>query len=584
MKRISLLFVILLLSSAAFAVTDAELMQQAKTKYAAGQAEEAIRILDTLTAASPGNLQAKKVLADICVDTGEREYGVRNFKNAFEFFKKAVKLAPTHPIATERYWAMKNEFDVNNLKNESGALPAQSAVPAQTAAVSPAQKDVKTVEEKTAPQPKAKIQKIKEPKTAEQEYLDKVLQMEARFNKRIIDMATQSQKIAQVKEENWFTAMFKNNTALLVIAVLASILSLIALAYLTNLLIKYIQKLQKERNGKSEYDSLFGADTASASYNELIKMQNIKDILNKIKCGEIDWTSIKKSISEMDRELRIEVLNLIETKLDRERQPLTIGQADLLMCLILDGDEYLRKRVNLFLAGQIGRGPAAGQFALPYKTEGRKGLPQIAYNQKDSLVESSIMGDLNIVIPLSKIIDRKVFKDNHCQRVGVDCFYMAGLLGLDASESNLFYIAGLLHDIGFLDVPSEIFNKRGSLSKEEFEIIKSHAEKGLTLLDFTDIPELIRDGILYHHEKWSGGGYPEGLKGKEIPLVAQVVSLFDIYEALILPRPQRPPFPVAEAIKVIKKGSKKLFNPDLMEPFNHMVKENMLSREEIWKE
>lgn len=573
MKRLSLLLSIFLLSIPVFAATDAELIQQAKSNYASGQAEEAIRILDGLTTTSPDNLQAKKTLADICVDTGEREYNAKNFKNAFEYFKKAVKASPTHPIATERYWAMKNEFDVNNLKNENGAPQPQTSGQAVKVAIPDRDKTT----------PLAKTPKIKGPKSAEEEYFNKIIQMEARFNKRMLEMTAQSHKLVQAKE-GWFSSLFKNNIAAFIISIIITILSLIALGFLTNILIKYFKKLQRERKGKSEYNELFESESASASYNELVKMQNIKDILNKIKCGDIDWTAIKKSISELDRELRIEVLNLVESKLDRERQTLTIGQADLLMCLILDGDEYLRKRVNLFLAGQIGKGPIAGQFALPYKTESRNNLPQIAYDQKESLMESSIMGDLNIVIPLSKIIDRKVFKDNHSQKVGVDCFYMAGLLGLSIAESNLYYIAGLLHDIGFLDIPSEIFNKRGSLNKDEFEIIKSHTHKGLALLDFTDIPQQIREGILYHHEKWSGGGYPESLKGNEIPLVAQVVGLFDVYEALILPRPQRPPFPVNEAIKVIKKGSKKLFNPDLMEPFQQMFKENMLSREEIWKE
>ncbi len=592
MKRISLLLVILLLPLTAFAATDAELIQQAKTKYAAGQSEEAIRILDALTATSPGNLQAKKVLADVCVDTGEREYSARNFKNAFDFFKKAVKISPTHPIATERYWAMKNEFDVNNLKNEGGTVQLQAVQPqtvqtqtVQTQTTTQAVKETQPAEEKQVPQAETKALKLKNLKSTEEEYFNKILQMEARFNKRILDMATQSQKLAQAKkEESRFPFIFKNNTGLLISVIFGIILSLIAIGFLISILIKYIKKLKKLHKGKIEYDSVFAEDTAPASYNELIKMQNIKDILNKIKCGEIDWAGIKRSISEMDRELRIEVLNLVENKLDRERQPLTIGQADLLMCLMLDGDEYLRKRVNLFLTNQVTRGSIAGQFALPYKTEDYKGVPQIPYNQKSDLLEMSIVSDLNIVIPLSKIIDRKVFKDNHSQKVGVDCFYMAGLLGLDPTESNIYYITGLLHDIGFLDIPSEIFNKRGSLEKDEFEIIKTHPQKGLDLLDFTEIPEQIHDGILFHHEKWSGGGYPENLKGKEIPLVAQVVSLFDIYEALILPRPQRPPFSSAEAVKVIKKGFKKLFNPDLMEPFQAMVRENMLSREEIWKE
>jgi len=242
------------------------------------------------------------------------------------------------------------------------------------------------------------------------------------------------------------------------------------------------------------------------------------------------------------------------------------------------------------MSEQIGYDGFAGQKALQYGSSGTA-VQLLPYrngngngNGKGSLMEMSMIETLNMVIPVQKIIDRKVFKDNHSLRVGVDCYYMAGQLGLGQTEMNLYYIAGLLHDIGFLDIPSEIFNKRGALNKDEFARIKTHAKKGLDLLDFMELPEIVHDGILYHHERWDGGGYPENLKGKEIPLAAQIVSLFDVYEALVLPRPQRPPFPASEALKVIRKGAKKLFNPVLMENFQKMYSESMLSREEIWKE
>jgi len=193
------------------------------------------------------------------------------------------------------------------------------------------------------------------------------------------------------------------------------------------------------------------------------------------------------------------------------------------------------------------------------------------------------MGDLNIVLPLSKIVDRKVFNDKHAERVGVDAYDMAGMLGLPQEECNLYYIAGLIHDVGYLDIPSEILNKKSSLSEKEFNIIKTHTKRGVALLDFAELPQVISDGILYHHEKFSGEGYPEGLAGEDIPLVARVISIFDMYEALILPRPQRPAFPTKEAQRIIKKGSGKIFDPAIVKIFEKMAKENLLSREDIWK-
>jgi len=160
---------------------------------------------------------------------------------------------------------------------------------------------------------------------------------------------------------------------------------------------------------------------------------------------------------------------------------------------------------------------------------------------------------------------------------------MAGLLGLSQEECNLFYIAGLIHDVGYLDIPSEILNKKSTLSDKEFNIIKTHTKRGVALLDFAVLPKVISDGILYHHEKYSGEGYPDGLAGDEIPLIARIISIFDMYEALILPRPQRPAFPTKEAQRIIKKGSGKIFDPELVKIFEKMAKENLLSREDIWK-
>jgi tetratricopeptide (TPR) repeat protein len=173
-----------------FAATVDESIQQAKAKYAAGNPSEAITILDGVIKTDPSNLHAKRVLADICVDTGEKEYDIRNFKNAYEYFKKAVKILPTHPIATERYWKMKNDFDVNNLKNEGRDLSVNKT--AVKGEVKISDKEIK----------KELVVKDVNPHKADEIYAKKISDMEERFNKRLIEVNTQLKKSPVTESEN----------------------------------------------------------------------------------------------------------------------------------------------------------------------------------------------------------------------------------------------------------------------------------------------------------------------------------------------------------------------------------------------
>lgn len=580
MKKYILSLLIFIPISLLSATVD-ESIQQAKTKYAAGNPSEAITILDGVIKLDPSNLHAKRVLADICVDTGEKEYDIRNFKNAYEYFKKAVKILPTHPIATERYWKMKNDFDVNNLKNEGRDLSVNKT--AVKGEVKTSDKEIK----------KELAVKDVNPRKADEIYAKKIFDMEERFNKRLLAVNSQLKKTPEAESEKTGLAglIYKtvSDKKLLAVSLIVLIIFIIMLIMATAYLIKFIKKQISARKGGKEYEKLFGGEN-SQNYNELIKMQNIKELLNKIKAGELDWNTIKRSISEMDRELRLEIFSYIESKSDAYHQPLTMWQADILTALLLDGDEYLRKRASSFTAGQLayvsGNGGGSGLKALPFNRNNghnQQNVPQIT-DQSGGSEEASILNDLNVVLLLSKITDRKVFNDNHPSKVGVDAYDMAGTLGLSQDECNLFYIAGLLHDIGYLDIPSEILNKKATLTDKEFAVIRTHTAKGLTLLDFTGIPQTVRDGILYHHEKWAGGGYPEGLAGEDIPLAARVIAIFDMYEALILPRPQRPPFPAKEAARIVKKGSGTLFDPALIKVFEQMLKDNLVSRGDIWKE
>ena len=131
--------------------------------------------------------------------------------------------------------------------------------------------------------------------------------------------------------------------------------------------------------------------------------------------------------------------------------------------------------------------------------------------------------------------------------------------------------ASALHDIGKIGIDEKILNKPGRLTKEEFEIMKTHAQIGADMLESVEIykdEELVRyayEICRWHHERYDGRGYPDGLKGDEIPIAAQVVSLADVYDALVSKRVYKDAYTHEEAIRMIMDGECGAFNPVLLE-------------------
>ena len=144
---------------------------------------------------------------------------------------------------------------------------------------------------------------------------------------------------------------------------------------------------------------------------------------------------------------------------------------------------------------------------------------------------------------------------------------------LTVSEIQLYATLALLHDIGKRAIPPEILNKPGSLSKEEFEVMKTHTTQGCDLLE--RVPELreceafpqICDVCRHHHERWDGGGYPDGLEGRDITPWVQVVGLADAFDALVHPRVYKPAFTQEQAGDMIVAGACGAFNPLILACF-----------------
>ena len=136
------------------------------------------------------------------------------------------------------------------------------------------------------------------------------------------------------------------------------------------------------------------------------------------------------------------------------------------------------------------------------------------------------------------------------------------------------YKAAPLHDIGKVSIPDSILLKPGILTEEEFEFMKSHSAIGAETLDKTSAHlqngsflSMARDICHFHHEKWDGTGYPTGKKGEEIPLAARIMSIADVFDALVAKRVYKDPLPIGDVVEIIKNYSGKNFDPIIAEVF-----------------
>lgn len=148
---------------------------------------------------------------------------------------------------------------------------------------------------------------------------------------------------------------------------------------------------------------------------------------------------------------------------------------------------------------------------------------------------------------------------------------------LSESEIELISMASAMHDVGKISIPEEILNKPGKLTAEEFEVMKSHSDIGSKML--SDLPEEQLNSPLvkvafeicrWHHERYDGKGYPDGLKGEEIPIAAQVVAIADVYDALTSERCYKKAFSHEEALAMIEDGQCGAFNPVLLQCLNEI--------------
>lgn len=251
----------------------------------------------------------------------------------------------------------------------------------------------------------------------------------------------------------------------------------------------------------------------------------------------------------------MECLHPFETRLLREgflchvRLPITVR----------------RKRVGIF--HMASKNPSA------FTPEDLHTLERVVTQIAVALENARLLTDLKellteTITALARAIDAKSpWTKGHSERVSRYAIAIAREMGLSEEEIEDLRIAGLLHDIGKIGTYDVLLDKPGGLTKEEYEVVKKHPEKGAELLYPIRQLRHIVSWIKHHHERWDGKGYPDGLKDEEIPLQARILAVADTFDSMTSERPYRKTPGKEEALKELKRCSGTQFDPEVVEAF-----------------
>lgn len=175
-----------------------------------------------------------------------------------------------------------------------------------------------------------------------------------------------------------------------------------------------------------------------------------------------------------------------------------------------------------------------------------------------------------LIFTLGEVVEsRSHALGNHVKRVASYAYLLAKLYGLAPEKVNLLKLAAPMHDVGKIGIPDAILYKPAKLTKDEFEIIKSHSKIGHSILKSSNrkILEIASLIALEHHERWDGYGYPSGLKGENISIYARITGLVDIFDALLHKRVYKDKWEIGKTLEFIREQSGRRFEPKLVEIF-----------------
>jgi len=206
--------------------------------------------------------------------------------------------------------------------------------------------------------------------------------------------------------------------------------------------------------------------------------------------------------------------------------------------------------------------------------------------QLQQAFEKIKIASLDTIYRLSRAAEHKDTDTGaHIQRMSQYAAAVARRLGINDSTIEAILYAAPMHDVGKIGIPDQILTKPGRLDPVEWNIMKEHSILGVQILEGSDAESIKLAEIIAraHHEKWDGSGYPEGLKGSEIPLAARITAIADVFDALTSKRPYKEAFSLEKSFTIIREGRESHFDPQVVDAF-FAVQAEILSIKEKHKD
>lgn len=245
----------------------------------------------------------------------------------------------------------------------------------------------------------------------------------------------------------------------------------------------------------------------------------------------------------------------------------------------VDESEEIIKRINQQIEKEEGELAVSISLGTASKTTSDQDLMVVLSTAEDRMYKNKIASRKSarssvLSAFLSSLKEKSSETEEHVKRMSKIAKSFGEQVGLSNSEQDRLYLLTQMHDIGKIAVSEEILNKKGKLNEKEWEKIKKHTETGFRITSNLEDFAHISHEILYHHERWDGTGYPEGIAADKIPLLSRILTIIDAYDVMISGRPYKKAMTQKEAVAELKRCSGGQFDPDLVDIFIKSLEKN----------
>jgi putative nucleotidyltransferase with HDIG domain len=298
-------------------------------------------------------------------------------------------------------------------------------------------------------------------------------------------------------------------------------------------------------------------------YRDLLRAERIRRMHDQMKQGSLKWETVREYIGELEKDLRVDVLKVVEAKILEGDGVDPRAILPVLFAFLTEHDEFLREKAESLTRSALSTYVRAGQTLLPiHLEEGAK---------EDDESPLSFKKLLEIPEGLKKLLkERERSVDTAKVARG-----MARYLGFSTADTELLHKAALAHDAGYLILDRDKLKRilgKTTLEEDDYHFIRAHAKKGLEYFKGVQVPPAIRDAILSHHERNDGSGYPRGLTTAKIPLFAKLIGVAETFVALTSPRPYREKLSAEAALAVVRDAIGRSFDREHVDALTEFVR------------